>query len=185
MMNAKTQFETENLMMSVLGHLVLIAMMVLSFSVVIERAKLVTPNRIEIIELDLKNVKITGDETKLYNTAAPTPEKEAKVDVKTENKQNTENEKIDIKQPTVVENESKDSKKDKTAKKDEVKPEEKTAVAIKRIPESKITARRVVVINGRIAFLNLTVIKITAAKITIFAKRFMTISFTSKDMLYS
>lgn len=127
MMNAKTQFETENLMMSVLGHLVLIAMMVLSFSVVIERAKLVTPNRIEIIELDLKNVKITGDETKLYNTVAPTPEKEAKVDKKTENKQNTENEKIDIKQPTVVENESKDSKKDKITKKDEVKPEEKPA----------------------------------------------------------
>ena len=118
MMNAKTQFETENLMMSVLGHLVLIAMMVLSFSVVIERAKLVTPNRIEIIELDLKNVKITGDETKLYNTVAPTPEKEAKVDKKTENKQNTESEKIDIKQPTVVENESKDSKKDKITKKE-------------------------------------------------------------------
>ena len=127
MMNAKTQFETENLLMSVLGHLVLIAIMMISFSVVVERAKLVTPNRIEIIELDLKNIKITGDESKLYNTVAPTPEKEAKIDKETENKQNTETEKIDIKQPTVIENESKDSKKEKTAKQEESKPEDKPA----------------------------------------------------------
>ena len=127
MMNAKTQFETENLLMSVLGHLVLIAIMMVSFSVVVERAKLVTPNRIEIIELDLKNIKITGDESKLYNTVAPTPEKEAKIDKETENKQNTETEKIDIKQPTVIENESKDSKKEKTAKQEESKPEDKPA----------------------------------------------------------
>ena len=68
-MKKKTQFQSENIMMSVLGHLVLLAVLMMSFSVVVERAKLVTPNRIEIIEIDLKNVRVSGDETKLYNTS--------------------------------------------------------------------------------------------------------------------
>ena len=59
MMNKDTQFQSENFCMSILGHLVLIAIMTFSFSVVIERAKLVTPNRVEIIELDLKNIVLT------------------------------------------------------------------------------------------------------------------------------
>ena len=127
MINKNVQFKSENLLMSVLGHLVLIAIMMISFSVVIERAKLVTPNRIEIIELDLKNVKISGDETKLYNTNPIEAEKDAKIDKKTENNKNIEIEKIDIKQPTMIENESKDLKKEKTQKKDEKKVEEKPA----------------------------------------------------------
>ena len=119
MMNKDVQFQSENFMMSVLGHLVLIALMMVSFSVVIERAKLVTPNRIQITEIDLKNVKITGDETRLYNTNQIKPDETAKIDKKTENKKNTEIEKIDLKQPTMIENESKDLKKEKTVKKDE------------------------------------------------------------------
>lgn len=126
-MNKDTQFQSENLLMSVLGHLVLVAVIMLSFSVVVERAKLVTPNRVEIIELDLKNVKISGDETKLYNTNAPIPQEQAKIDKKTENKEIKESEKIDIKKPTMVEKEDKDSKKDKTTKKDEKKVEDKPA----------------------------------------------------------
>ena len=86
MMKKDTQFKSENFLMSVCGHLVLIAIMMLSFSVVIERAKLVTPNRIQIIEIDLKNVKITGDDTKLYNTNKPEPEKDKKIDKKPEKK---------------------------------------------------------------------------------------------------
>lgn len=127
MMNTDTQFKSENFCMSILGHLVLIAIMTFSFSVIVERAKLVTPNRVEIIELDLKNVKVTGDETKLYNTNQIQPEKDAKIDKETENKKNTEIEKIDLKQPTMVENESKDSKKDKKTKKEEPKVEDKPA----------------------------------------------------------
>lgn len=127
MMNRDTQFKSENILMSAFGHLVLIAVMMLSFSVVVERAKLVTPNRVEIIELDLRNVKITGDETKLYNTNQIQPEKDAKIDKKTENKENREIEKIDLKQPTMVENESKDTKKDKSTKQDEKKVEDKPA----------------------------------------------------------
>lgn len=126
-MNRDTQFKSENILMSAFGHLVLIAVMMLSFSVVVERAKLVTPNRVEIIELDLRNVKITGDETKLYNTNQIQPEKDAKIDKKTENKENREIEKIDLKQPTMVENESKDTKKDKSTKQDEKKVEDKPA----------------------------------------------------------
>ena len=90
-MNVKTQFESENFLMSVFGHLVLFAIITLSLSVVVERAKNVTPNRVEIIELDLKNVKITGEETKLQNTTTePVPE-DAKPDKKDDIKQNTEN----------------------------------------------------------------------------------------------
>ena len=127
MINKETQFRSENFLMSVFGHLVLLAIIVFSFSVVIEEAKKVAPNRVEIIELDLKNVKITGDETKLYNTNPPVQQEDAKIDKKTETKEITESEKIDLKQPTMVENESKDSKKDKNTKKDEKKVEDKPA----------------------------------------------------------
>lgn len=126
MIKKDTQFHSENVLMSVLGHLVLIAIMMISFSVVVERAKLVTPNHIEIIELDLKNIKITGDETKLYNTNVPTPEEKAKLDKKVEEKKAEDAEKVDIKKPTLAENESKDSK-DKKTKKDEKKVEDKPA----------------------------------------------------------
>ena len=54
-MKQKTQFQSENIMMSVVGHLLLVVLLISSFSVVVKRAKLVTPNRIEIIEIDLKN----------------------------------------------------------------------------------------------------------------------------------
>ena len=135
MMNKDTRFQSENFLMSVFGHLVLVAIIILSFSVVVERAKLVTPNRIQITEIDLKNIKITGDETKLYNTNAPVPEKDTKTDKKTENKENTEIKKTDIKQPTMVDSESKDLKKEKTTKKDEKKVEDKP------VPRKKTVVR--------------------------------------------
>ena len=93
------------MLMSIFGHLVVLAIMVFSFSVVIERAKLVTPNRVQIIEIDLKNVRVSGDETRLYNTAAE-PEKDTKTDKKDIEPENTKIEKITIKQPTMVEKES-------------------------------------------------------------------------------
>ena len=135
MMNKETQFQSENFLMSVLGHLVLVAIMLLSFSVVIERAKLVTPNRVQIIEIDLKNVKISGDETKLYNTNEIKPEKDEKIDKKSRDDKNTEIKKIDLKQPTMIENESKDLKKEKTTKKDEKKVEDKP------VPRKKTVVR--------------------------------------------
>lgn len=126
-MDKNTQFQSENFLMSVLGHLVLIAIIVFSFSVVVDRAKLVTPNRIQIIELDLKNVKIKGDETRLYNTTVPDVKEPEKNNKKAEVPKNTEIEKTELKQPTMVEDESKKTIKEKTEKKQEKKVEDKPA----------------------------------------------------------
>ena len=137
-MKPETQFESENFLMSVLGHMILIAIMMLSFSVVVERAKLVTPNRVQIIEIDLKNVKISGDETKLYNTAATNEKVQEKIDKKAEESKNIPDEKIDLKQLTMLDNESKTLNKEKTSKKDEKKvedipaPRKKTVVRVNR-----------------------------------------------------
>lgn len=69
-------------MMSVGLHLVIVAVMLTSFALVVERAQLVAPDRIQILEIDLDSVRVSGTETVLYNTEAPTvvetaPEKEA------------------------------------------------------------------------------------------------------------
>jgi len=137
MISKETQFQSENFLMSVLGHLVLVAVLVLSFSVVIERAKLVTPNRIQIIEIDLKNVKITGDETRLQNTTTPDVNENAKKDIENDTKQHSVDEKREIDKPTMIENENpskKDTKKDEVKKKTENKPlpKKKTVVKVNR-----------------------------------------------------
>ena len=133
-MKQDVQFQSENVLMSVFGHLVLIAIMLISFSVVIERAKLVTPDRIQITEIDLKSVQISGNETKLQNTSAPDIKTE-KIEKKDAVKQNTESKKIDLKQPTMVESESKDSKNSKTQEKkpdNKPAPKKKTVVRVNR-----------------------------------------------------
>ncbi len=95
-MNDK-HFSLENILSSTVLHLVLAAVMVTSFFIVVERAKLVTPDRIEITEIDLSNVKITRDETRLYNTAAPKP-------TETVNREPiTEGDDEPIEKPTMVE----------------------------------------------------------------------------------
>ena len=132
-MKQSTQFKSENIMMSVLGHLVLLATMFASFSVVIERAKLVTPNRIQIVEIDLKDVKVSGTETKLYNTNAPDKKEEAKIDKKSRDKENIFDEKTELKQPSMVENESKTLSKEKADKKNDKKLDEKEAPRKKKI----------------------------------------------------
>ena len=126
-MKQKTQFQSENLLMSVFGHLVLIAVMLISFSVIIEDAKTVTPNRIQIIEIDLKNVKVSGEETKLYNTSAPQQNEIEKNNKKAEDKKVVQDEKIELKQPTIIENESKDLNNKKIEEKTEQPIEEKPA----------------------------------------------------------
>jgi len=71
MKNKAKQFYSENVLMSVAGHLVLVAIMITSIVIFVERAEMVTPDRVQIMEIDLSNVKITGNDTKLYNTDAP------------------------------------------------------------------------------------------------------------------
>lgn len=61
------RFSSENILLSVLGHLVLIAIMVTSFVIVVDRAKMVAPDLIEITEIDLNSVRVSGDETILHN----------------------------------------------------------------------------------------------------------------------
>lgn len=136
-MTSQTQFQSENLLMSVFGHLVLVAFLLLSFKVVVERAKLVTPNRIQIVEIDLKTVKITGDETKLQNTTVPDVNENARKDTENNTKQKVADEKKEIDKPTMVENENpvkKDTKKDEVKKKIEKKPlpKKKTVVKVNR-----------------------------------------------------
>ena len=137
-MNKQTQFNSENVLMSVLGHLILLAGLVFSFSVIIERAKLVTPNRVQIVEIDLKHVKISGEETKLQNTSAPKIDEKAKIDNKNNTKQNIPEEKQELKQPTMVDNEEKTPKKENTKKSESKKekptpaPRKKTVVKVKR-----------------------------------------------------
>ena len=69
-MNTGNRFSSENLLMSVCGHMVLIALMLTSFVIVVDRAKLVAPDRIEILEIDLDSVHVSGDETILHNVNA-------------------------------------------------------------------------------------------------------------------
>ena len=124
-MKEKTQFNSENILMSVLGHLILIAIMMISFSAAINETKLVTPNHVEIVELDLKYVKVSDNETKLYNTTTPEPDKNAKQDKKDETPSAEEDKKEEIKETTLIEDETK--KKEKTKKKEEKKKPETPA----------------------------------------------------------
>ncbi len=132
-MKQSTQFQSENILMSVLGHMVLLAVLLMSFSVIVEQAKLVTPNRIEIIEIDLKNVRVSGDETKLYNTSVPQQNDDKKTDEKAEEKKIVQDEKTELKQPTMVETESEKLNSKKTPKTEETKQEDKPAPRKKKL----------------------------------------------------
>lgn len=120
------QFFAENLLMSVCGHLLLLAVFVTSVAVFVERAKLVAPDRIQIIEIDLDNVVVSGDETKLYNVSAPEEKKPEpkKIEKKPEPKPvEQEPEKKEIDKTTLVEEEKKQPKEEKTEAEPEKKPE--------------------------------------------------------------
>ncbi|MCM1294362.1 MAG: hypothetical protein NC311_02270 [Muribaculaceae bacterium] len=47
--------------------------MVTSFAIVVNRAQNIAADHVQIMEIDLNAVKVSGDETKLYNTNAPAP----------------------------------------------------------------------------------------------------------------
>ena len=72
------RFSSENILMSVAGHLALLAVLVTSFVLVVKRATLVAPDHIEIMEIDLAQVRVSGDESILYNVGEPTPAPEQK-----------------------------------------------------------------------------------------------------------
>lgn len=140
------RFSNENILMSVCGHLIVIAIMITSFAVVLDRAQLVAPDRIQIIEIDLDSVVVSGDETKLYNIGAP--EKEEKQPVKQSKEPVVENEKIEIKTTTLIEDVKKHDNKENT----EDLADKKATEQLEDAPKKK----RVVRVNREVLSLDRT-----------------------------
>ena len=85
--------------MSVIGHMFIIAIMVTSFAVLMNRAMLVAPDRIQIMEIDLNSVVVSSEDTKLYNTNPPENKEPEK---KSEPEQKPESEPVVVPQPIVA-----------------------------------------------------------------------------------
>lgn len=131
------RFNSENLLMSIGGHLLLVAVMITSFALVLDRAELVTPDRIQIMEIDLDNVKVSGDETILQNVGTPTmaeekPEPKKKAEAQPEPEPAEEAKPIEA--PTLVDEDKKEEIKEKAA------PEEQKADE-KPVPKKKTVVR--------------------------------------------
>lgn len=125
--------------MSLIGHMIVIAIMVTSFAVLMNRAMLVAPDRIQIMEIDLNAVNVSTDDTKLYNTNPP---EEKAPEQKPEEKQKPESEpeKIEsekpIETPSMVDEPVEKEKEDKVPEtKDEpvpVAPKKKMVIRVNR-----------------------------------------------------
>lgn len=131
------RFNSENLLMSIGGHLLLVAIMITSFALVLDRAELVTPDRIQIMEIDLDNVKVSGDETILRNVGTPTmaeekPEPKKKAEAQPEPEPAEEAKPIEA--PTLVDEDKKEETEEKAA------PEEQKADE-KPVPKKKTVVR--------------------------------------------
>ena len=121
--------------MSLIGHLAFIAIFVTSFAVLINRAMLVAPDRIQIMEIDLDSVTVSGDETKLYNTNPPDADKSDKNKKTKSEPEKAESEKP-IETPSMLDSGS-DKKKDEKTKDKDVEPEpiapkKKTVIRVNR-----------------------------------------------------
>lgn len=144
------QFSLENLLISVGGHLAVLAVLVTSFAVIMNRAQMVVPDRIEIVEIDLNNIKVTGDDTKLQNVnadAAPEKVEEKKPEPKPEPE--PEEEKQPIEEPTLVEE---PEKKPEEKKEEEIEPVEEKKVEDAPAPKKK----RVIRVNREVMSLDRT-----------------------------
>jgi hypothetical protein len=85
-------FAAENLSISVIGHMVLV-LIAIGVSAISPEPKIIAPDKIKIISIDLKDVKITGLETKLRNIQSNASKKlelpkKPKADVKNTGKSN-------------------------------------------------------------------------------------------------
>ena len=145
-------FNLENILMSVGGHLLVVAMLVTSVVIIMDRAQLVAPDRIEIMEIDLNNVKISGDETKLQNVNADVaPEKVKEEKPKPEPQPEPEPEKEEpkpIEEPSLVEEpEPEPEKEDK-------KPEPVEEKKVEPAPAPK--KKRVIRVNREVMSLDRT-----------------------------
>lgn len=138
--------------MSVGGHLLIVAMLITSVVIIMDRAQLVAPDRIEIMEIDLNNVKISGDETKLQNVnadVAPEKVKEEKPKPKPQPEPEPEKEEPKpIEEPSLVEEpEPEPEKEDK-------KPEPVEEKKVEPAPAPK--KKRVIRVNREVMSLDRT-----------------------------
>ncbi len=71
-MKEQTKTNYENTLMSVAGHLAILGFLVTSFVMIGGPVEtIITQNHVQITEIDLSMVKVTGTESKLWNTSAP------------------------------------------------------------------------------------------------------------------
>lgn len=130
-------FITENLGFSILGHLVVLGVMVLLADVVIGGyERFIAPDRIQITMIDLDSVRVTGDETVLYNTNVDESKKDA---VKEPEKKETpeqnaaQNQTEEMKSTTLVPDEEKQKAELDKSKTEEKNPDEASAPKTKTI----------------------------------------------------
>ena len=139
-MTKNQHFISENFGFSILGHLVVLGLVVFLADVVISRAdRFVAPDRIQITMIDLSAVRVSGDETVLYNTNTTTkaPDAETKKDTKTPEPVAADDKPQKIESTTIIDSEKNDKpdKKDdaKTDKSDDTPaPKKKTVVRVNR-----------------------------------------------------
>lgn len=130
-------FMTENLGFSILGHLVVLGVMVLLADVVIGGyERFIAPDRIQITMIDLDSVRVTGDETVLYNTNVDEFKKDA---VKEPEKKETpeqnaaQNQTEEMKSTTLVPDEKQQKVEPDKSKTEEKNPDEASAPKTKTI----------------------------------------------------
>ena len=110
--------------------------MVTSFAVLVHRAAMVAPDRIQIMEIDLNSVSVSADDTKLYNTNPPEEKSDKdKKQEKAEPKQKPDESPKPIETPSVVDDESDKKPEEKpveTKKNEEPAPKKKMVVRVNR-----------------------------------------------------
>lgn len=145
-MKRAKQFYSENFLMSVLGHLVVVALTITTIALFIDDERIVTPDRVQIMEIDLSNVKISVAETQLYNTNA----------VKSESEQMVKEEPKTAPQPEPVA-EVKETVENSFVD-DEKKIEKKTEVAkVEKVPEVEAPKKKTVIrVNREVLSLDRT-----------------------------
>ena len=136
-------FTSENIGFSVLGHLMLLGVVVFVSEVVIsDPERFVAPDRIQITMIDLSKVRVSGDETILYNTnVKEEPDKTKVQDKDPEPKPEpikAEETKQQIESTSLISEEKPKEKAKEEPKQDEKKPDEapapkkKTVVRVNR-----------------------------------------------------
>ena len=128
-------FVSENIGVSVFGHMLAIGLVVFLTDVVIgETERFIAPDRIQITMIDLANVRVGGDETVLYNTNPnDAEEKDIKdTDTKQKPEQNaTDDKPVELEKTAMIDQEKSDSA--PTKQTDEEKPDDKPAPTKKTV----------------------------------------------------